>query len=122
MTDRAVPPGDIAPAEFFTRWIPRMVDDDAQRRRRLGETKATLEFELEGEEGGLFTLHVADGRVRGELGAAEGHPDLRVRLDVPTWRALNRGDISAPEALLRRRVHLRGNLVLALKLHLIIGS
>jgi len=40
---------------------------------------------------------------------------------VQTWRALNRGEISAPEALLRRRLKISGNLVLALKLHLILG-
>jgi hypothetical protein len=44
-----------------------------------------------------------------------------VRLGVDTWRALNRGDISAPEALLRRRVHIEGSFLLALKLHLILG-
>jgi putative sterol carrier protein len=42
-------------------------------------------------------------------------------VDVETWRALNRGELSAPEALLRRRLRISGNLVLALKLHLILG-
>jgi len=46
---------------------------------------------------------------------------LRVRTDVETWRQLNRGEISAPEAFLRRRVHLHGKLLLAVKLHLILG-
>jgi putative sterol carrier protein len=44
-----------------------------------------------------------------------------VRVDVDTWRALNRGEISTPAALLRRRLHASGDLVLALKLHLILG-
>ncbi len=36
-------------------------------------------------------------------------------------RALNRGDIAAPEAMLRRRLQISGKLMLALKLHLILG-
>ena len=44
-----------------------------------------------------------------------------MRVDVDTWRALNRGEISTPAALLRRRLHASGDLVLALKLHLILG-
>jgi putative sterol carrier protein len=54
----------------------------------------------------------------------EGPPersDLHVRLDVGTWRELNRGSLSAPEAMLRRRVKLRGDLLLAIKLHFILG-
>jgi hypothetical protein len=42
-------------------------------------------------------------------------------VDVETWRDLDRGPISAPEVLLRRRVKLTGDLVLALELHLILG-
>jgi putative sterol carrier protein len=120
VSTRAAPPDDITPEEFFTRWVPAAVAADPERRARLGGRPLALEFELEGAGGGLFGLHVADGTVWGTAGAVEG-ADLRVRLDVETWRQLNRGQISAPEAFLRRRVHLRGNLILAVKLHLILG-
>jgi putative sterol carrier protein len=120
MAERATPPPDIAPGEFFTRWIPDSVAADPTRRERLGGTDATLEFELVGDGGGCFTLEIEGGSVRGREGASP-RADLHLRLDVETWRALNSGDLSAPEAFLRRRVHLRGNLALAIKLHLIIG-
>ena len=42
-------------------------------------------------------------------------------MDLETWRALNRGEIAAPEALLRRRLQISGKLLLALKLHVILG-
>ena len=47
--------------------------------------------------------------------------DLRVRIDVATWRALNRGEIAAPEAVLRRRLTMEGDFLLGLKLHLILS-
>jgi putative sterol carrier protein len=120
MGDHARPPSDISPGEFFTRWVPVQVASDERRRRRLGDTRAVLEFELTGEGGGLYTVAIDQGEVRGFEGGAE-EADLRVRVDVGTWRQLNSGELSAPEAALRRRVHLRGNLLLAIKMHLILG-
>jgi hypothetical protein len=117
---RAIPPPDIAPAEFFARWLPWVVEHDAARQAQLGTTRATIAFSLEGEGGGDYHVTVADGRVSGGPGAPE-HADLRVRVDVASWRALNAGTLSAPRAFLQRRVHLSGNLALAVKLHLIIG-
>jgi putative sterol carrier protein len=120
MAARPIPPPDIEPERFFTEWIPGVVAGDPERRARLGATAAVLEFVLEGEGGGVFQLAVRDGLVEGHVGAPE-RADLRLRLDVPTWRELNSGALSAPEGFLRRRVRLEGNLILALKLHFIIG-
>jgi putative sterol carrier protein len=117
---RAVPPPDIAPVDFFARWLPWVVEHDAPRRAQLGGTHATLAFELEGEGGGVFYVRIANGAVCGGAGEPD-HADLRVRLDVASWRALNAGTLSAPRAFLSRKVHLSGNLLLAVKLHLIIG-
>jgi putative sterol carrier protein len=117
---RAVPPADIAPGEFFVRWLPGVVASDAERRAKLGDTEATIAFELTGDGGGAYGVRVAGGRVTGFAGDAPD-ADLHVRVDLATWRALNAGTLSAPMAFLQRRVHLAGNLVLAVKLHLIIG-
>jgi putative sterol carrier protein len=118
--DRPVPPSDIEPLEFFTRWLPESVAADAERRERLGDTVATLQFDLVGEGGGSFLLHVEGGFVRGALGPA-AQADLRLELDIATWRALNDGTLSAPEAFFRRRLRVQGSFALALKLQLIIG-
>ena len=120
MAERAVPPDEITPEEFFVRWVPAAVAADPTRRERLGGKPVEIEFELEGEGGGHFGVRLMDGVVSGSAGPLE-HADLRVRTDVTTWRALNRGALSAPEAFLRRRVHLKGNLLLAVKLHFILG-
>ena len=64
-----------------------------------------------------FTSALADASMkRTSYSAASAWPSC-----VDTWRALNRGELSAPEALLRRKVHLAGDMLLALKLHLILG-
>lgn len=58
--------------------------------------------------------------MQGSVGPVET-PHLRARTDVASWRELNRGSLSAPEAFLRRRVKLEGKLFLAVKLHAILG-
>jgi putative sterol carrier protein len=120
MSSRARPPDDITPEAFFTRWIVEAVAGDPERSRRLGEARATIEFELTGNPGGVYQVRIEDGQVRGAVGAAP-EAELHLTLDEATWRALNRGELSAPEALLRRRLHMRGSFLLALKLHLILG-
>ena len=120
MAERAAPPDDISPHEFFTRWVPELVRTDEQRRRKLGDTTARIVFDFVDAEHGAYTIHIDGGEVRGVEGPVDG-PDLTVRVDVETWRSLNRGELSAPEAALRRRVKLTGDLILALKLHVILG-
>lgn len=120
MSERQRPPDDIDPHDFFTRWVPAAVQGDPWRRERLADTRAVIEFDLIGEGGGRFTVEIEEGDVRGH-GTPAADADLRVRVDVATWRDLNRGSLSAPEALLRRRVKLDGNFLLAMKLHFILG-
>ena len=120
MPNRSAPPEDITPLDFFTRWVPERVAADGDRRRRLGDTEARIVFAFEEPEYGAYTLFIRAGEVRAEPNPIDD-PDLQVQIGIETWRSLNRGEISAPEAALRRRLKLTGDLVLALKLHVILG-
>lgn len=124
---RATPPRDISPTVFFTEWVPDSVRSDEARRAQLAGTVATIVFDLDEHAQGVgpsevlcFTISIANLEVTGRVGAA-ADPDLRVRLDVQTWRALNAGFLSPPEAVLKRRLKLEGDLILGLKLHAILG-
>ncbi len=117
---RARPPADILPSDFFVRWLAEVVAQDAERREKLADTRATVVFNLSGPEGGVYTVRIEDGRVEGREGAADD-PDLDVHLDVATWRRLNSGETSAPEAVLKKEIRFEGSFLLGLKLHLILG-
>lgn len=117
---RARPPHDIPPADFFLRWVPDAVREDPERQRKLAETEATVVFDLAGPEGGKFSVLIQRGTVEGRVGHTDD-PDLQVHVDVETWRQLNAGAISAPEALLKRRLRFEGSFILGLKLHLILS-
>ncbi len=120
VSGRAVPPAEISPLEFFERWVPDAVNHDAERRDRIAELRAKIQFELDGQGGGAYWLHVEGGRVQGSAGVLDA-PDLVLRLDVPTWRRLNAGELSAPHALLTGALRFRGSVYLALRLHFILG-
>lgn len=118
--ERLRPPEDITPLDFFSRWLPASVERDGERGDQIAKTEATLVFVLEGDGGGTFTLEISGGQLRGSAGKPDSQ-DLEIRVDVATWRSLNSGTLSAPEAVVRRRLKLSGDLLLALKLHLILG-
>ena len=58
-------------------------------------------FAFDEPELGAYTVYIQGGAVRGEAGRVDD-PDLEIQIGVETWRKLNRGEISAPEAALRR--------------------
>ncbi len=120
--ERARPPEDISPEAFFEEWVPRRVAEDERRKRALGGTWATIQFELTDPDGArhAYSVHIRDGEVEGKAGRSPD-PNLRVFLSLEDWRDLNAGRLSAPEAFLRQKVRLVGDLVLAVKLHLILG-
>ena len=121
MSERAVPPSDISPLDFFERWIPEAVNRDAGRRARIADLRAKIQFQLDGEDGGNYWLHVADGHVAGAAGVLD-EPDLVLSLDVATWRRLNAGALSAPHALLSGALRFKGSVFLALRLHFLLGG
>jgi putative sterol carrier protein len=118
--ERARPPHDLAPSDFFLEWVPAAVAGDPSRSAKLADVDATIQFTLAGPEGGIFSIRILNGVVRGILGPS-AEAELRVELAVETWRRLNRGELSAPEAVLKRALKFHGNFLLALRLHLILG-
>jgi putative sterol carrier protein len=120
VTERARPPDDIAPADFFRRWAPDAVNTDPDRRSKIEGLNARIQFELAGEGGGAYWLELANGVVSGDVGQLE-KPDLVLSTDVDTWRKLNAGEIKAPTAVMKGKLRYKGSMYLALKIHFIVG-
>ena len=120
MTERARPPADIAPADFFGHWAPDAVRSDPERKKKLETLRARIQFDLAGEGGGLYWLAIADADVQGGVGRIEA-PDLVLMTDVATWRDLNAGEVKAPTAVMKGKLKFQGSMYLALRIHFIIG-
>lgn len=111
---------DIAPADFFRSWAPDAVRTDPERRKKVENLRARIQFDLAGDGGGLYWLEIADGDVRGGDGPL-AEPDLVLHTDVETWRKLNAGEIKAPTAVMKGKLRFQGSMYLALRIHFIIG-
>lgn len=120
MSDRARPPADIVPAEFFRRWTPEAVNGDPERRSKIEGLSARIQFELAGDGGGSYWLSLANGEVSGDVGRLDA-PDLILSTDIDTWRQLNAGEIKAPMAVMKGKLRFHGSMYLALKIHFIVG-
>jgi putative sterol carrier protein len=118
VSERARPPDDIAPIDFFRDWAPAAVHGDPARMEKIIGMRARIQFELDGA--GPYWLEIADGSVRGDSGRVT-EPDLVLSTDLDTWRALNAGAIKAPMAVMKGKLRFTGSMYLALRIHFIIG-
>lgn len=82
---------------------------------RGGDQNTTYLFTMEGPGGGQWTVHTHDGRADSADGAPERF-DVELRTKPEVWMDLATGDQNPIMAITLRKVHLSGNVALAMKL------
>ena len=70
---------------------------------------AHYRFDVTGEGGGTWTIHIADGTCEVTQGTPPVEPDWRLELSAETWTAMAVGDILGQEAFLLGRVTIEGD-------------
>ncbi|MDP9325559.1 MAG: SCP2 sterol-binding domain-containing protein, partial [Candidatus Dormibacteraeota bacterium] len=69
----------------------------------------TYQFDISGEDGGIWTVKIDDGRMELIEGPApDGVPDSRLQTDRETWIAMSSGEMSGDEAFLVGRLGFEG--------------
>jgi hypothetical protein len=87
---------------------------------RADDMNTTYQFVMEGEGGGQWNMRIANGRADTSDGPAEY--DCEIKTKPALWMDLASGDLSAPVAIVTRKVKLGGNPALAMKLSGLFGS
>lgn len=82
---------------------------------RAPDLKATYLFNMEGPGGGQWTVRIANGVAETADGPTEG-ADLEFKTKPEVWVDLAQGDMNPVFAITMRKVHLSGNVPLAMKL------
>lgn len=82
---------------------------------RGGDQNTTYLFTMEGPGGGQWTVYTHDGRADSADGAPEKF-DLELKTKPEIWMDLSTGDLNPVFAITMRKVHLAGNVALAMKL------
>jgi putative sterol carrier protein len=80
-----------------------------------GDARATVQLELTGQNGGQWTLLVADGRCN-LLDGHQGVPHLWISALAEDYVSLLTGTLSPMNALMQGRIKLRGDITLALRM------
>jgi putative sterol carrier protein len=90
-------------------------------RNRAEDLNATYQFTMEGAGGGQWNMRIGDGRADTSDGQADPY-DCEIKTKPALWMDLASGDLSAPIAIMTRKVKLGGNPALAMKLNGLFGS
>jgi putative sterol carrier protein len=85
------------------------------RSERAGDLRAVYSFELDGDDGGEYTVRVADGALTVEPGS-DPAADVTVRAKGADWLEIVEGRMDPQLAYLTKKLRVTGNLQLALRL------
>jgi putative sterol carrier protein len=96
--------------------------------RRLNEKPEPIEgletvyqFDLTGEDGGVYQLHLSKGTATVKEGEATS-PDCTIQMDARDFKEMLIGNLNATAAFMAGKLKVKGNLGLAMKLQTVLGK
>ncbi len=81
---------------------------------------ATIQFDLSGENGGLYWVRMADGKAESGAGQAQ-NPNMTLRAAADDWAAVVKGDLNPMQAFMSGKLKIQGDMGLAMKLQSLLG-
>src|SRR5438270_6911974 len=106
---------DVRPAHIFA-GMPYVF-----RPERAEGISATYLFEIAGENGGVWTVRIADGRCEVTEGRAD-HFDASIACDAVTFLDLAFSTVRPGEAAVDGKLSVRGDLALAMRFSKVMGG
>jgi putative sterol carrier protein len=103
-------PMSVTPDQLFLEELPKLFQAD-----KAGNTNATIQFDLSGDEGGQYNVRIADGQATPSRGAADS-PDLTLRAEANDAVRIFTGQMDPTAAFMTGKLKIQGNMGLALKL------
>lgn len=93
--------------------FPKMAERfDSQK---AGDLKANIQFDLSGENGGLYWLRITDGKCEAGIGQVE-NPRMTLRASAEDWVAVTEGVLDPIQAFIKGKIKIQGDTGLALRL------
>ena len=106
---------DVRPAHIFA-GMPYVF-----RPERAGDVRATYLFEIAGENGGAWTVQIADGTLTVVEGSADRY-DAMIACDARTFLALVFQTVRPGEAIVDGTLRVGGDLALAMRFSKVMGG
>ncbi len=87
---------------------------------KVGDIDATIQFDLSGDNGGLYWIKINDGQAESGEGATDS-PTMTLKSTADDWFAVYNGELNAMNAFMQGKLKIQGDMGLAMKLQNIIG-
>ncbi|HVD46080.1 MAG TPA: SCP2 sterol-binding domain-containing protein, partial [Candidatus Limnocylindria bacterium] len=83
---------------------------------KAGTTKATIQFDLSGANGGKWWVKIADGKAESGKGEAPDAANLTLVADSGDFVKIMTGEMDGMSAFMTRKLQVKGDMGLAVKL------
>lgn len=100
----------VTAEQLFLEELPKLFKAD-----RAGSTKASVQFDLSGDQAGQYHVDIADGQVASDKGPAPS-PDLTLTAAGDDLVKIFTGGLDPTSAFMSGKLKIKGNMALALKL------
>jgi len=101
-------------AEIFSDMVTK-VDSN-----KVGGINALIQFDLSGENGGLYWVKLDNGQAESGEGAAD-NPNMTLKSTADDWVAVYNGELNAMNAFMNGKLKIQGDMGLAMKLQAMIS-
>jgi putative sterol carrier protein len=83
---------------------------------KAGSTKATIQFDLSGDQGGKWWIKIADGKAQSGKGDAPEPANLTLMADSKDWVNIMTGKLDGTAAFMQGKLKIKGDMGLAIKM------
>ena len=83
---------------------------------KAGSTKATIAFDLSGDQGGKWWVKIHDGTAESGKGDAPDSPNLTLLADAGEWVKIMSGKLDPTAAFMQGKLKIKGDMGLAIKM------
>jgi putative sterol carrier protein len=101
-------------ADIFTGMASRFQPDKASG------VDATIQFDLSGDNGGLYWVKVENGTCVTGTGQADS-PKMTIKAAAEDWHKIAHGEMNAMQAFMGGKIKIQGDMSLALKMQSMFG-
>lgn len=91
--------------EMVSRLIPEKADG----------VNALIQFDLSGDNGGLYWVKVADGKAESGNGSVD-NPTMTLKATADDWYAVSTGQMNAMQAFMSGKIKIQGDMSIAMKM------
>lgn len=94
---------------IFPEMVERLIPEKADG------INAVIQFDLSGDNGGLYWVKVADGKAETGEGSAD-NPTMTLKAAADDWLAVSTGQMNAMQAFMSGKIKIQGDMSIAMKM------